>query len=420
MQLKSLHHYQILVVTSLCGLLGGVAFAADAEQPWTQWRGNSRDGSFVGPAWPDTITADNLQKVYRVPLSPSYSGPIVLGDRVFVTETRDKKTEVVSALDRKDGKVLWSVEWDGAISVPFFAAANGSWIRATPACDGETLYVAGIRDVVVALDVKNGAERWRADLMQKFSSPLPAFGFVSSPLLRGDALFVQAGGGLVKLDRKSGEVLWRVLENGDGMNGSAFSSPVLAVVGGREQLLVQTRQKLCGVDPESGKVFWSTDVPAFRGMNILTPTVIEGNIFTSSYGGKSFLYKVAGNTDAQEVSPLWENKTQAYMSSPVVVGNYVYVHLRNQRFTCIDLTTGKEQWTTKPYGQYWSLVLQGDKILALDERGELLLIRANPEKFELLGSRKISEDSTWAHLAVSGNQVIVRELKALAVYEWKR
>lgn len=65
------------------------------------------------------------------------------------------------------------------------------------------------------------------------------------------------------------------------------------------------------------------------------------------------------------------------------------------------------------------MVAQGDRILALDERGELLLIRANPEKFELLDSRKISDASTWAHLAVCGNEVFIRELNAMTVYSWK-
>lgn len=110
---------------------------------------------------------------------------------------------------------------------------------------------------------------------------------------------------------------------------------------------------------------------------------------------------------------------QAYMSSPVVIGSHAYLHLRNQRFTCIDLKSGKETWITKPYGQYWSMVAQGDRILALDERGEMLLIRTNPEKFELLDSRKISEASTWAHLAVCGDEIYVRELKAIAAYRWK-
>jgi hypothetical protein len=106
------------------------------------------------------------------------------------------------------------------------------------------------------------------------------------------------------------------------------------------------------------------------------------------------------------------------MSTPVFVDNHAYLHLRNQRFTCVDLRTGERKWTTRPYGKYWSLVANGDRILALDQRGDLLLIRATPEKFDLLDERKISNDSTWAHLAVCGRDVFVRELNALAAYRW--
>ena len=79
----------------------------------------------------------------------------------------------------------------------------------------------------------------------------------------------------------------------------------------------------------------------------------------------------------------------------------------------------QQKWTTGPYGQYWSLVAQKDRILALDQRGELLLIRANPEKFDLLDSRKISDQETWGHLAVCGDQVFVRELNGVAAYRWQ-
>ena len=107
------------------------------------------------------------------------------------------------------------------------------------------------------------------------------------------------------------------------------------------------------------------------------------------------------------------------MSTPVVIDGHAYLHLRNKRFTCVDLATGKQKWTTTPYGQYWSLVAQGDLILALDQRGELLLIHANPEKFDLLDSRKISQQETWGHLAVCGGQVFVRELQRISVFRWQ-
>ena len=63
------------------------------------------------------------------------------------------------------------------------------------------------------------------------------------------------------------------------------------------------------------------------------------------------------------------------------------------------------------------MVANKELILALDERGILFLIRANPEKFDVIAERKVADD-TWAHLAVAGDQLFIRELRALAVYDW--
>lgn len=409
-----------ILALSVLGFATFAAAAAGEPMEWQQWRGPARTGKIEAAAWPDKLDGEHLQQTWKVELGNSYSGPIVAGDRVYVTETRDAKTEHVQALDRKTGTSLWEASWSGATCVPFFAKANGDWIRSTPALDGDSLYVAGIRDVVVSLDAASGKERWRTDLVARFDSPVPAFGFVASSLVVGNHVYVQGGGGFVKLDKASGEVVWRVLEDGGGMYGSAFSSPIQATLNGVPQILVQTRQKLAGVDPESGTVLWSQAVKADQGMNILTPTVLGNRVFTSSYGGSSILFEIAQASPSEPatVKEVWKTKPQAYMSSPIVIGSHLYLHLRNQRFTCLDLETGKEAWTTTPYGKYWSMVANGSKILALDERGDLLLIHATPEKFDLLDSRKVS-DNAWAHLAVVGDEVFVRELKAMTVYRWK-
>jgi hypothetical protein len=47
-----------------------------------------------------------------------------------------------------------------------------------------------------------------------------------------------------------------------------------------------------------------------------------------------------------------------------------------------------------------------------------LLIEANPQKFDLIGSMQISDTETWAHLAISGNELFIRELDAIAGYRW--
>jgi outer membrane protein assembly factor BamB len=344
---------------------------------------------------------------------------VLAGDTVIVTETRDKKVEHVRALDRATGRERWHAEWEGAVSVPFFAASNGSWIRSTPCVDSGRVFVAGMRDLLVCLDAASGRELWRVDFMAALDSPLPSFGFVSSPLVIGEHVYVQAGSGFVKLDKASGKIVWRVLEDGGGMSGSAFSSPIPVVLGGVAQILVHTRNDLAGVDPASGTVLWKTAVEAFRGMNIVTPTVHDGKVFTTSYGGGSYLFAVDAARDAKPVEQVWRNKIQGYMSSPVVIGSHAYVHLRNQRFACLDLATGKEAWITKPFGKYWSLVAAGERILALDETGDLRLIRATPDSFTLVGEAKVADGESWAHLAVEGRELYVRDLDGITAFDWK-
>ena len=405
--------------TLVVGLILLLSSVTVADAPWHQWRGPNRDGFVAGAAWPDGLDQSRLERLWRVDLGPSYSGPVVAGDLVIVTETRDAKTEHVRALDRATGKERWHVEWEGSMSVPFFAASNGSWIRSTPCVDGDRVYVAGIRDLLVCLEAATGKELWRVDFTAALESPLPAFGFVSSPLVIGDHVYVQAGSGFVKLEKATGKVVWRTLDDGGGMMGSAFSSPYPSTIGGVFQILVQTREELAGVDPENGTVLWKTPVEAFRGMNIVTPSVHDGRVFTTSYGGGSFLFAIDPANTQKPIEQIWRNKIQGYMSSPIVIGNHAYVHLRNQRFACLDLATGKEAWITKPFGRYWSMVAQGDRILALDETGDVRLIKATPAQFELLGEAKVAAEESWAHLAIEGQELYVRDLEGLSAYRWK-
>ncbi len=395
------------------------ALSAEPAVDWPQWRGPTRDGIVAADTpWPTALAGDALKLLWRVELGPSYSGPIVGRGMVFTTETAEQKWEVVRAFDLASGEQRWDTRWEGSMSVPFFAASNGSWIRATPAFDGQSLFVAGMRDVLVCLDAETGNQTWKVDFVEQLKTPLPAFGFASSPLLDRDWIYVQAGGALTKLDKRTGQIIWQSLKDGGGMWGSAFSSPFLTDLAGRPQLLVQTREKLAGVDPDSGDVLWSQEIEAFRGMNILTPTVYDSAVFTSSYGGRSQLIRPTESDGSWKADLAWDNRLQGYMSTPVVIGGHAYLHLRNQRFACIDLEDGEICWVTEPYGKYWSLVAQGSRILALDERGELLLIAADPSEFKLIDSRHISDQPTWAHLAVVGDQVFIRELNALSVYRW--
>ncbi len=348
-------------------------------------------------------------------LDKGYSSPIVAEDRVFVTGSAKDGSEIVRALDRATGRELWRASWKGKISVPFFAKSTGDWIKSTPAYDGKTVFVGGMEEVLVALDAKTGKELWKIDFPKEFGTPKPEFGFDSSPLLEGDFLYVQAADSTFKLKTSNGSVVWRTLKHSSDMvQGGAFSSPAIGTIAGRRQLLVQDRINLNGVDLETGAVLWSQEVPNFRGMNILTPVVYKDAVFTSAHQNDTYLYRVGRKADRYEVEQAWKNKAKGYMSGAVIVGDFAYLHLGNQRLTCIDLRTGESTWTTTPFGKYWSMVRRGDKILALDETGELILFRPNPEKFEKLDSKEVAQSEAWGHLAVVGDEVFVRDLTGIA------
>jgi outer membrane protein assembly factor BamB len=391
--------------------------AAPAVAGWNQWRGPNRDGSCPGGKWPAKLSG--LQQLWRVPMGASYSGPVTHGNLVFTTESKDKQFEFAHAVDADTGKIVWTAQWEGHQGVPFFARRNGDWIRATPAVDETNVYVSGMQDVLVALDVKTGKVNWRIDFPKDLKANPQSFGYVTSPMVEGGALYTHAGAGFCKLDAATGKVIWRSLDDGGGMMGGSFSSPVIATVAGKRQVIVQGRTELHGLDPENGTGLWSQPVKAFRGMNIYTPVVKGNRIFTSAYGGLSQAWDIGKEGEGLKPSLSWEHKAEGYMSTPVVIGGKVFMHLRNQKAACMDLATGKQEWVSEQkFGEYWSLAYQGDRILALDMKGILYLIKASPEKLEIIDEKKVASEECWAHLAIDGDRIYIRELNALTAFKW--
>ena len=421
-----------LLLAALLLPAAGPAEAPSDAGGWNQWRGPQRDGR-VGFDLPASLDEPALKETWRVPLGASYSGPVVGPDgkggaRVYTTETVGNTFETAKAFDAATGDLVWEAKWEGSFSVPFFAKANGDWIRSTPALDvdenGEgTLYVAGMRDVLAALDAATGGERWRVDFAALAGTKPEMFGHVASPLVRDGAVYAHTIAGFSKLDAATGEVLWTVL-GGDPENDGAFSSPFPATLAGVPQILVQARTKLCGVDPADGAILWERPVEAFRGMNVLTPTLLAATgeqadrILTSAYGGGTTLFAVKRAGDAWTVETVWENTRQGYMSSPVVIDGYAYQHLKNDRVVCFDLTDGEAAWTSKPFGGYWSMITDGERILALDADGDLVLIAAGPTELKVLGERRVTDATSWAHVAATPDRVFVRALDELIAYEY--
>ncbi len=108
------------------------------------------------------------------------------------------------------------------------------------------------------------------------------------------------------------------------------------------------------------------------------------------------------------------------MTSPVLIEGHVYFFTRSNRFTCLDVESGEERWTSPPTGdEYWSLVARGDRILALSQSGRLYLIAANTSEYEVLDEARVTDEETWAHLALAGDQLFVRSHSALIALNWR-
>ncbi len=417
-ELKRVRPTALAVMGTLLSVLALLP-PANGQETWNQWRGPHRNGVWADVPLPQDLQ-DSLKLVWeQSDLAPSYSGPVVIDGVVFSTETVDRESERVTAYALATGEQRWQVSWPGSLAVPFFAASNGDWIRATPAVQAGHLIVSSMRDILVCLDPQTGSEKWRVDFASQLGTQQPAFGNVCSPLIDGDSIYVQAGQAVTKLSLADGSVQWQAMKNEDGMsNSGAFSSPVIAELAGERQLVVQTRDTLAGLRLADGAVLWSQPIAAFRGMNILTPLVHGDTVFTSAYGGRAEMFRVRRQADQSfTIEPLWENKAQAYMSSPIRIKDHIYLHLRNQRIVCIDANSGQETWTSKPYGKYQSWVSDGERILALDQSGKLLLIEADPSELRVLDTRDVADDS-WAHLAVQDRYVIVRHLNGLRVFSF--
>ena len=109
MSKNDLHPFRLIL--TFCA----VAYCQTAfSETWTQWRGPGRNGVLENQDWPQQLSGNQLKSTWKIPLGPSYSSPLITDNLVFVTETRAKATEVVSALSRETGKQVWSAEWEGS------------------------------------------------------------------------------------------------------------------------------------------------------------------------------------------------------------------------------------------------------------------------------------------------------------------
>jgi outer membrane protein assembly factor BamB len=397
--------------------VAAIAVAASSAQDWNQWRGPSRTGaasSFTPPAaWPEKPT----QKWKVASVGIGHASPVIAGDRVFL-HSRIAEQEVVAAYDLASGKQLWQHKYDVPYQMNPAATSHGKGPKSTPAVDRGRLFTLGITGVLSAFDTRTGKLLWRKE-HKEFPVTAPDFGTAMSPVVDGNQLIIHAGGpkngALIAYDTATGSAKWSW--KGDG---PAYASPVIATLGGTRQVVTQTQANIVGLSAAKGTLLWQIPFTTDYEQNIITPVIIDGLLVYAGLNKPTTAVRVAQAGGKWTTEQVWQNAdVPMYMSSPVEAGGYLYglTHRNRGQFFCLDARTGKTMWTTRGReGENASLVTAGGLLLATTTEGVLVVAQQSPKAFELVKRYTVAESPIWAHPAVAGRAVVIKDAESLAFW----
>ena len=406
--------------TVLLLLVAASASAAD----WPGWRGPTGMGQTDDKRLPLTWGGkENAKVLWKVPLpgveakasqDQNQSSPIVFGERVFLTASywpggkADPKTQPehhVACYRVADGKLLWDVNVEPGPWL--FSDLRGGYTAPTPAADAERVYVVFGSSVIAALD-HSGKALWRKDVKPfKFDVALAA-----SPVLFGDTAILQCDevdrqSRLIAFDKKTGDVKW---EEKRPKAGFGHSTPVLATIGGKQQLLLSASNALQGLDPSNGKVLWTCEAKG----DTVSPVFGNGLVYIDTgRGGPAFAVDPTGTGDVTKTHVKWKlNQMPEGYGSPVVAGEYLYRLHSPETLKCIKMATGEVVFSERMPGiaTACSPIVAGDRLyLASAGKSYVLKVGATPE---ILAVNDLSDPGS-ASPAVAGGKLFLKGRKYL-------
>ena len=379
---------------------------------WPQFRGPARDGVYPDrqsvPAFPE----EGPEVLWDRPVGAGFSAPAVARGRVILYH-RLGGTELVESINPTTGAAIWKSEFPTTYKDDF---GFDEGPRATPVVDGGQIYTFSAQGVLRCLEFATGRQVWSLDTHKEYGVSKGYFGAASTPLVLGSRVFANVGGadgaGIIALDKDTGRFLWKATDH-----EAAYSSPVVAEFDGETLVIFFTREGLVALEPASGKVrferSWRSRSRA--SVNAATPIIAGDTIFLSaSYGTGSIAVRVKGDT----LEELWsgEDSIDNHYSTSVLADGVVYgFHGRQeygQSFRAIELATGKVLWSEDRYGA-GTVTRVGDRLLLLRESGELTLLAASAEKFQLISEAQILPTEVRAYPAIADGLFLARDKNTL-------
>ena len=442
-------------------LLALLALAAPppnaAGDDWPQWLGPQRDSVWRESGILNTFPKDGPKLRWKADIGPGYSGPAVVGQRVFVMDrvapsidlskapvtNQDENPansnferhhipgrERIVCLRESDGKRLWVHEYDAEYTT---AGPYAIGPRTTPVFEDGRVYALGAEGHLVCVRARNGKQVWVRKLKSDFGVGTPTWGFASHLLVDGDRVICMVGGAsttTVAFNAKTGLEMWWSLSSAE----LGYAPPVKASFGGKDQIIIWHGESINGLDPESGKVYWSVPIKAQYGMAIAMPRVQGHHIFIMSYNRQSHLIKVGPSGD--DAAIVWKGDTRigigGVMNTPFLMDGHIYACDHGGHYTCARMDTGERLWSTyqpatgeRPAS--WANVFtiqHGSRFFLANDLGDLIIANLSPKGYEELSRAHLIDPThevsgrrlLWSHPAFANRSVYLRNDKEIRCY----
>jgi outer membrane protein assembly factor BamB len=382
-----------------------------ARNYWTNFRGPNRDGRYEERAI-KTSGWGALKPMWKQPVGDGFSSFVVADGVAFTIEQR-RNQEVVAAYQVETGRELWTRGWGGAFSPD----DTGDGPRSTPTWDAGRVYALGAEGELECLDAKTGKVVWQKNILSDNGAQNIQWGTAASPLVVDDKVVVMPGGtsgkSFVAYNKLTGARAWSSQND-----RASYTSPMLATLGGRRQIVGVTASRLVGLDPADGALLWSYPWSTQMGINVAQPLVVAKNrIFLSAgYGHGATLVELTPQGKGFDAKTVWENiNLKTKFNSPVYDNGYVY-GLDEGTLTCIDAQTGERKWKGGRYNYGQVLYASGHLIVTDGGSGEIALVRADPTQYAEVARFQSVSGKTWNVPAIAGGRLLVRNGTEMACY----
>ena len=405
------------------GVLVVAAATSLLAQNWPHWRGPTRDGVSRDTGLPISWNpASGTGIAWKLPL-PAFSGstPIIWGDRIFLNIATQPTSGGLElwAIDRNKPEVLWK----RAIAAGNNQQRKQNMSSPSPVTDGRTVWVMTGVGVLKAFDFA-GQELWARDIQKDYGYFGLNWGYASSPLLHGDALYVQVLHGMktdapsyvLRIDAATGKTVWRVERITDAPRESpdSYTTPALLEYDGKTEVVITGGDVVTGHDPATGKELWRANVLNPRADTayriVASPLIAGGLIVAPSRNDPLVALRPGGRGDITRSHVAWTFSRGPDVPTPVSDGTRLYVVGDNGVTYCLDLKTGAVVWGPErlPNDTYSAspVFVDGKIYVTSETQGITSVFRAGP-KFELLGTNSF-DDYCLSSPAISDGQIFIR------------